>query len=144
MKYLSHTIGQFFLVAFALLFGLGLGQFPQFLAQYLQRLGGHIDEARLAAQQFNMEALTDRADGLEASLHSIENAPALMKLPVFLSRADWDIVDRALDNYTMGMTFDRLGLWYCITGALIGILLFNLLRWLISKIFRRKKGNESL
>lgn len=37
---------------FAALGAVGLSQFPQFFAQYMQRLGGHLDEARRVFDQY--------------------------------------------------------------------------------------------
>ena len=34
----------------------GLAQFPQFFAQYLQRLGGHLEEARLVIARYRAAA----------------------------------------------------------------------------------------
>ncbi len=44
--------------AFALLGALLLAQFPQFYGQYLQRLGGHIDELRRTVEVYEQAAAT--------------------------------------------------------------------------------------
>jgi hypothetical protein len=112
------------LAAWAIAGGLALAQFPQFLAQYLQRLGGHIDEAGMAAKLYALPELTTRAAKLAAGLHAIEGAPPLLRLPAFLADAQWIIAREALRHYTPGMTFASEECYYLAAGALLGIVVY--------------------
>jgi hypothetical protein len=114
--------------------GLLLVQFPQFLAQYLQRLGGHIDEASLSAAKFRLPELAARAQELKAGLDAISDAPVLWKLPSFLYHAQWDIAKAAYKNFTPGMTFNDAGLLYFISGLVVGLVLYGALKALGKKI----------
>ncbi len=54
-KYLKHPLRFFdgiFDRVFAVLGAVALSQFPQFYGQYMQRLGGHLDEARRTLDQY--------------------------------------------------------------------------------------------
>ena len=116
-----------------------LGQFPQYLAQYAQRLGGHIDEARLIAQQEAIPHLFDRADKLETGLHQIQQAGTLEKIVAFARHAEWSIAQRAYEAFTPGMTFDSEGLTYAAIGAGAGYLLYEGVKAGIKSIGKKRK-----
>lgn len=116
---------------FALCGGLMLAQFPQYLAQYLQRLGGHADEARWAAKAFSLPILTERADSLAAGLRAMTDAPVLCRLPQFLAHARWDIAREALKNFTPGMTFNTEELYFLGAGALLALILYGGVKCLV-------------
>lgn len=48
LKFLDGILDRLF----SILGAVALSQFPQFYGQYMQRLGGHLDEARLALKQY--------------------------------------------------------------------------------------------
>lgn len=52
-------------------------------------------------------------------MHAIENAGIIGKVLAFAQNADWDIAQRAYENFTPGMTFDQEGLVYAGIGALL-------------------------
>lgn len=114
--------------------GLLLVQFPQFLAQYLQRLGGHIDEATLSAAKFKLPELAARAQELKAGLDAISDAPVLWKLASFIYHAQWDIAKAAYKNFTPGMTFNDAGLLYFLCGLAAGLVLYGALKALGKKM----------
>ena len=112
--------------AVSVLTGAGiLGQFPQFLAQYLQRLGGHIDEAKLIQAKEHLPQLATRISDLEKALHQINEAGTIGKLFAFAKNVDLSIASRALENYAPGVTFNNEGLLYCGVGALLGYVTYE-------------------
>ena len=116
--------------------GLVLAQFPQYLAQYLQRLGGHIDEANLAFSKYKLIDLAGRAERLNEGFKEIVSSPALLKLPSFIKHAEWNIARETLRNYTPGMTFDKQGLYYLVVGILIGSIIYGSLKYIIRKCIK--------
>ena len=120
--------------------GLFLAQFPQYLAQYLQRLGGHIDEAKLAAKLFKIPELTERAELLAKGLKAIVEAPPFFQLPQFLTHAQWEIAREAWKHYTPGMTYNQESLYYVAAGCLAGIVIYGILKGLILFTFSVFRG----
>lgn len=117
-----------------------LGQFPQYLAQYAQRIGGHIDEARIIAQSEAMPKLLERAETLEAGLEKIMSAGALEKIVAFARHAEWSIAKRAYEAFTPGMTFDSEGITYAAIGTGLGYLAYEGVKAGIKSL--RKKGDK--
>jgi hypothetical protein len=140
--WIGNKIDQILLVIFGMAGGLTLGQFPQFFAQYMQRLGGHVDEARRVFEQYNIAKLGERVAELEKGLHAIENAPDLWRLKEFLANAQWDIVQGTLENYKPGITFTSEEIYYLITGALIGMIVYWIIKGLLVGLFRLFGGGK--
>lgn len=105
--------------------GLGFAQFPQYLAQYLQRLGGHLDEARDTARLFALPELAQRAERLAEGMQAIIQAPPLLKLPAFLRHAQWPIARRAWGQFMPGFTFSPEEICYLLAGALLGMAVYG-------------------
>lgn len=133
---------------FSLSAGLLTAQFPQFLAQYLQRLGGHIDEAHHIAEEFQLPALAERAATLAAGLDAINKASPFLRLPVFIANSHWDIARKAYENFTPGMTFTAEELCYLAGGALLGLFIYSGIKsfcrgiWLILRKVRLRLGKK--
>lgn len=122
---LLKLIDRILSVSFSLSTGLLTAQFPQYLAQYLQRLGGHIDEAHQAAEEFLLPALAERAATLAAGMDAINKASPFLRLPVFIANGRWDIARNAYEYYTPGMTFAVEELCYLAGGALFGLFIYS-------------------
>lgn len=120
-----------------------LGQFPQYLAQYYQRLGGHIDEARLIAEQEAIPRLLERANNLEAGLQKIQDSGTLEKIVSFVRNAEWSVAQRAYEAFTPGMTFDSEGLTYAAVGAGAGFLLYEGAKSTINSLAKKYKSGRS-
>lgn len=111
--------------------GLALGQFPQYLAQYLQRLGGHIDQAASSATEFNVPELAQRATEMKTGLEHIVNASTLGKLGEFAQHINLEVAKRTLEHYTPGMTFNQEGLLYAGVGAAAALVCYELAKGVI-------------
>ena len=133
---LLNKIDKLLMVLTGTIAGLSVAQFPQYLAQYLQRLGGHIDEAAMAARIFHLPQLGERAIFLAKSLREIADASQFLKLPVFFLNAQWEIARETLRNFTPGMTFNQEGMAYLLTGCLLGIIVYGLIKSIISLFFK--------
>ncbi len=143
-RYITDKIDKLLLAISGTACGLALAQFPQFLAQYIQRLGGHIDEAHAASTDYNLPELVKRVNELREGFENIANSPEYYKLPKFIINMEWDIAREASKHYTPGMTFDELGLYYLAAGLLLGLFAYGFIKIIIKKCFTGilKKDNK--
>lgn len=137
-KYVSDKADKVGMIASSVLGAGALGQFPQYLAQYAQRVGGHVDEARYIAQTEAMPKLLERAETLEAGLERIMSAGSLEKLVAFARHAEWSIAKRAYEAFTPGMTFDSEGVTYAAIGAGVGYLAYEGVKAGIKSLKKKK------
>ena len=135
VNYIADKIDRLMTAVFGTAGGLVLAQFPQFLAQYMQRIGGHIDEAILASKKYNLPDLSARVKELQAGFYAITDAAPLLKLPKFIIHSDWSVASETFKNFTPGMTFNEQGLYYLGAGVLIGILIYGAVKFLLNKGF---------
>ena len=113
----------------------GLGQMPQFLAQYVQRIGGARDEAHRSIDTLLEEGgkypvvdrLYERVDHLESMHDVMTGTSGLERIYVFLTEAfDVPMIKATLVDYTAGVTLDPEGLMYLGTGGLAAFLTYEL------------------
>lgn len=119
-----------------------IGQFPQFIAQYLQRIGGHIDEAKYFLEKYNHPHLINRISNLEKGLSEITNASPLNKIIQFIEHIDINIAHKTLENYIPGITIDSQGLIYCGIGALTGLIIYEIIKEGIKLATKKKIPNQ--
>ena len=110
-------------------------QLPEFVQQYLQRLGGHRDEAIrfvqmlkaqgmdasnavFAAAQARVAALTEASDALT-------RADALTQPVIFLRYFDTDIAGATLEIFRPAVPLTPAGLVYGGIGLVLGVALIN-------------------
>ncbi|MBL8835011.1 MAG: DUF2937 family protein [Alphaproteobacteria bacterium] len=130
-------------------------QFPEFVQQYLQRLGGHRDEAwrflenliragmahdnpvRAAAEQRFLE--------LDKSLADITINQGFARLVAFVETVDWDIARAASHVFRPAVPLTPEGFAFAGIGLLSGVLAFHLCAgtcksaWSLGKLaFKRK------
>ncbi len=111
-------------------------QLPEFVQQYLQRLGGHRDEAwrflegliragtpfdnpvRVAAEQ--------RFLALDRSLAEITANHGVARVVAFVESADWDIARAASQVFRPAVPLTPEGLVFAFAGLVLGVLAFHL------------------
>ncbi len=74
MKSIAAYFDGIFDRIFSVLGAVGLAQFPQYFQQYLQRLGGHADEAKIVAWLFR-DAARDAGYTIEDYITRFKNEP---------------------------------------------------------------------
>jgi hypothetical protein len=134
--------------------GLCFAQLPAFIQQYLQRLGGHVDEAQLSLTQIldgesaraldapTLEVLTvslqQRVTALEAGEQAISGASASVRPFVFLREFDFDIAAATLRVFEPALPLSFAGLIYALTGIVAGWLLYELFKAPVGMLARRR------
>lgn len=124
--------------------GMGFSQAPAFTQAYLQRLGGHLDEARRTltgverSEWLQRLGNTDREAALgdfgarvaelEQSYQAISQAPPLLQPLVMLQHADQTIAQRAWEAFTPAIPVDPPSLVYTGIGVLAALLVYELIK----------------
>jgi hypothetical protein len=124
-KYIKNTTDKICFAGSGVIGAGVLGQFPQYLAQYVQRAGGHIDEAKNIALTQNIPQLYERAEKKQEGINIIQESGTLEKLINFVKHADYSIAQRTYEHFTPGMTFDSEGMIYGGIGAILGATLYS-------------------
>lgn len=138
--------------------GVACAQLPVFVQQYLQRLGGHVDEARRmlavfadadtvqlldAAARQTVEALTNgRLRDLMERQQAILEATPWGRPLAFAQHFDRDIASATLAHFEPAIPLDALGLVYGACGMVAGWLLYDLLKVLPLALLRRRGGRR--
>jgi len=143
--------------AIAAVFAAGSAQGPAFVQAYLQRLGGHIDEARRTVEELRngavsrsvtddgsrerlVEAFTARLAELEASRDAILNAHPLWQPLAMARQADRDIASATADAFTPAMPLDPNSLIYAVIGLALGWAIWELLQWPVKARVRKRRA----
>ena len=135
--------------------GVCFAQLPAFIQQYLQRLGGHVDEAHLNLSQIATDAhlrtldtptlqvltvsLEQRVSALEAGEQAISGASASVRPFIFLREFDMDIAMATLRAFEPAVPLSTAGLVYALTGIVAGWLSYELIKAPVGLIARRRR-----
>jgi hypothetical protein len=113
----------------------GFSQLPEFVQQYIQRLGGHRDEALRFVQLLKtqgtdassaiMAAAEARAASLVEASSALAGASDLGRPVIFLRYLDADIAQATLDVFRPGVPLTPSGLIYGGVGLVLGVALIN-------------------
>jgi hypothetical protein len=117
-----------------------VSQWPEYAQQYLQRLGGHLDEARRLAD--SVPAVRPRIAELEAAQAALLNAGPLTRPWAFVRHADWDIARNALDVFRPAMPLTLEGAVSALIGILIGVLAGALIIAILRLPFRGRRSRR--
>jgi hypothetical protein len=150
MAWLLRKIDTLVAAVLAALCGTGLSQAQAFAQQYLQRLGGHRDEAERAwhvvqnsigpdadatGQRVVAEAQA-RFQDLAQAYDAIHDSAPLLKPMALIRHIDPDIASRALTDFQPALPLDAASLTYAIAGMLLALLLYDLVKWPCAALFR--------
>jgi hypothetical protein len=124
--------------------GIALSQAPAFTQAYLQRLGGHIDEARRTVERIETGAILpwladdgrDRAAGeiaervaqLQRLQERLLDAPELLRPLALLRHADWAIARSAADAFTPAVPLSPAALTWTLIGIVLAALTYDALK----------------
>lgn len=121
--------------------GLAASQTQAFIQAYLQRLGGHRDEARATYQKFQAgeflpgtDALSQdriaaafgrRVDDLSQAYSAIADADVFERPFRFVAHMDRAIAEATLMNFTPTLPLDTASLVFALAGVIVGWLLYE-------------------
>ncbi|MDX1624904.1 MAG: DUF2937 family protein [Wenzhouxiangellaceae bacterium] len=121
--------------------GLTMSQAPAFTQAYLQRLGGHIDEARRTIEEIasgrvlawmgeeeRLQAvaeLTQRLEALQAMREQLISTPAMLRPAAMLRYADWSVARRAAEDFVPAVPLDPSSLVWTGVGIVLAVLAYE-------------------
>lgn len=135
--------------------GMALSQAPAYAHAYLQRLGGHIDEARRLVDRVRsgealptldpdsraqaVAELAGRVADLQAARDALMDAPAWLRPVLMLRHGDPTIAGRALEEFTPALPLDGASLAYTALGVVLALLAWELLKAPGAMALRRRR-----
>ena len=158
MSWLTRKLDSLIGAVFGGVGGAAASQFDAFVLQYLQRLGGHMDEAQRSykmaldpehyrdmATEVRAMLLAEarkRVDELDSAFRSISDSDILHRPFAFLSNMDSGIAARTLETFRPVLPFDLAGLVYAGTGILLGLIVYELLKAPFTVRLRRREARR--
>jgi hypothetical protein len=160
MRWVLKKIDSLFGTVVAAISGLLASQLLAFIHAYLQRLGGHLNEARRGQRElFNehtapvindetlrarmAELAQARIDALENAYQAIEQAGVFAKPFVFFSHIDQDIAVATAQTFHPAIPFDIPSLAFGTVGIVLGWILWELVKSPFSLHRRRAQSDLS-
>ncbi|MFT5440862.1 MAG: hypothetical protein ACI9MJ_002736 [Alphaproteobacteria bacterium] len=145
MQWIVARLSVLLTMLFAAATSATMSQSVAFTNAYLQRLGGHIDEAkrqleslragdigRLITESATREQLLDifqrRVSDLEAARDAIVNASVFVKPLICLFNLDAEIAWGTVSAFVPSVPLDAAGLFYGVLGFAVGWGLWGLMR----------------
>jgi len=138
---------------------MGLSQGPAFTQAYLQRLGGHLDEARRTVEKVRegellpwlsaldreqaVSEFSARVSELEAAYEAIAGASPLVQPLMMMRHADTDIASRTLEFFTPALPLDAASLVYTAAGVVLALIVYEIFKS-PAFLFRKKKPTRHL
>lgn len=133
--------------------GIIASQTQAFITQYLQRLGGHLDEAeaqfaniqtgsryKLMDETVRVELKANaqsRIDDLQSAYDSIGGADIFMRPFSFFGHAEPAIVTGTWSGFTPALPLDMASIIYVLMGMILGFLVYELIKLPIFFFARR-------
>ncbi|MBT5239982.1 MAG: DUF2937 family protein [Rhodospirillaceae bacterium] len=138
--------------------GMAASQVQAFINQYLQRLGGHLDEAKLnldriengvryqtmsntVRQELEADASL-RVNELQSAYDTISESGLLSRPFTFLNKADDGIIAGTLNDFVPALPLDTNALVYVCIGIVLALVAYEIIKLPITLVFgqpRRRK-----
>lgn len=155
MRWVLNKIDSLVGTIIAAVAGLMASQVIAFINAYLQRLGGHLDEARLGLHSKNVAGaisdetlraqitahMQERIDTLEAAQQAIEQAGVFTRPFVFFRHLDQDIALATAQAFHLAVPIEVQSLIFGGAGIVLGWVVWELLK-LPLLYFRRDATTE--
>lgn len=136
--------------------GITFSQAPAFTQAYLQRLGGHVDEAQRTVDQIasgqmlpwlsaerRADAVAElqlRLDELLAFQSGLLETPALLRPLMIVRHGEWDIARRAAEAFTPAVPIDLASLTWTAVGIVTAVILYELCKTPAWAVRRRREN----
>jgi len=157
VSWLTRRLDHLGSAAFGGCGGIVLSQAPAFSQAYLQRLGGHIDEARrtiervadgsvlpwlsAAGREAAVAELGARLEQLQALRATLLDSPALLRPVMLLGHGEWSIMQRTAAEFTPGIPLDPASLVWTTIGIVAAALAWDTLK--IPAWWRRRRRTSA-
>jgi len=109
---------------------------------YIQRFNDD-SNAVVAEHGSIMTEAVERADFLTNAVESLQNSNMLTRPFVFLNNLDTDIAWQALLIFQPGVPTTVEGIMYALVGIMLGLLVYNGLKWPFYKMSDKKKTTHN-
>jgi len=162
MSWLGRRFDHLGSAAFGGAGGIGFSQAPAFTQAYLQRLGGHVDEARLTIERVAdgeilpwlgaenrrefITELSTRLETLESLRNELLEAPAMLRPLVALQHGDWTIARRAAGDFVPAVPLDPASLVWTGIGIVVAVVLYECCKtpaWWVRRRRRTRSGDAA-
>lgn len=154
LKKLDMLIGA----GFAACSGMGASQVQSFIDQYVQRLGGHLDEATLNLERIQTGVryqtmsetvrgelevdATSRVNELQSAYDAITSAGLINKPFSFFRHADDAIMSGTWTDYIPAVPLDAESLIYVAVGIVLAIFVYELIKLPLVLIFGQPRQRK--
>ncbi|GAB4177875.1 MAG: DUF2937 family protein [Wenzhouxiangellaceae bacterium] len=144
MSWIGNRLDHLGSAAFGAAGGLVFSQAPAFVQAYLQRLGGHIDEARRTVDALrdgtllawlddqgriqSVAELSVRLEQLEQMRERLLDAPPWWRPARLLEVADWSIARRAAEDFVPAVPLSPDALLWTALGIVVAALCWDLVK----------------
>jgi hypothetical protein len=142
-------IRNIFSGAFATVGAAAFSQVPSFMQQYLQRLGGHRDEALRFVENLRARANVDtnlltesetRLRELSQAIDSLSLAGNFSRPRAFIANFDPDIARATAEIFQPAVPITPEGFVYAGIGVIVGVTLFSLITLPFALLRRRRQA----
>ena len=144
MSWLTRKIDSLAGAVFAGVFGASASQFDIFVQQYLQRLGGHVDEAQRAltnilegeryrdfapaSRQVLLDDAQQRVEELQGAVQAIAHSELFTRPFTFFAHVDREIAARTFEQFRPALPLDLAGLVFTAYGVLLGLIVYEMIK----------------
>jgi hypothetical protein len=158
LEWLSEKLDTFVAAVVVAVMAIAASQSQAFMVQYVQRLGGHLDEAR--AQLTNVQTglryklMSDTVRGeleteaklrvgdLQAAYDSIAHANVFAKPVALVRHADPTMIEGTWRDFVPALPMNSESVAYVIIGMVIGFLLYELVKLPLLLILREPRRRK--
>jgi len=139
--------------------GMSLSQAPAFTQAYMQRLGGHLDEARrtlglvergelldnlnMVDRQEAIRQFSERVEQLQQAYDAIAQASPIMQPVVMMRHSESEIAQRAWEAFSPAIPVDTASLVYTGVGIVVALLIYELFKT-PGLLFRRRRPKNHM
>lgn len=158
MRWMARKLDSLLASAVAAFVALSASQFLAFVQQYRQRLGGHLDEARLgqsriasgqimtalepAARVQAVQDMAARVDHLQQADAALRDAGLLARPVAFVHSFEPDIALATWHDFQPAIPVDAASLTYTAVGLFLGWMIYEFASWPVAGLYRRRRRHR--
>jgi hypothetical protein len=160
MNWATRKLDSLVGAVFAGVFGAAASQFDIFVQQYLQRLGGHADEAQRAytaiaegeryrdfapaSRQVLLDDARTRVEELQSALQALGDSELLMRPFTFVVHLDREIAARTFEQFRPALPLDFAGVVFAVYGVVLGLIVYELIKAPFALALWRRRRHRTI